>query len=131
MSKLQTRRQFIRKAGYMAAGLAFLGCGGNSGDTATGGDAATCGDAVTGGDAATDGGAPVWSRIPMQSWIVGVPVYIDLKDYVTDPDGDALTISLDKALPEGVTLNGSVISGTPTAVTASALYVATADDGSG
>ena len=123
MSKLQTRRQFIRKVWYMAAGVALLGCGGN------GGDAATDGGATDGG--ATDGGEPVWSKIPTQAWIVGVPVYIDLKDYVTDPDGDALTISLDKALPEGVTLNGSVISGTPTEVTASAPYVATADDGNG
>jgi hypothetical protein len=118
MSNLQTRRQFIRKAGYMAAGLALLGCGSDGGDTATDSEA-------------IDGGAPVWSRIPTQDWIVGVPVYIDLEDYVTDPDGDALTISLDKALPEGITLNGSVISGTPTAVTASAQYVATADDGNG
>jgi hypothetical protein len=123
MSKLQTRRQFIRNAGYMAASVALLGCGGDGGDAATG-DGAT-------DDGATDGGVPVWSRIPEQTWIVGVPVTIDLKEYVTDPDGDALTISLDKALPEGVTFNGGVISGTPTAVTASAPYVATADDGNG
>jgi hypothetical protein len=116
MSKLQTRRQFIRKAGYMAAGVALLGCGGDGGDAVTDGGA-------------NNGQAPVWSKIPTQDWIVGLPVYIDLKDYVTDPNGDALAITLDKALPDGVTLNGSVISGTPTAVTASAQYVATADDG--
>ena len=118
MNKLQTRRQFICNAGYVAVGVALLGCGGDGGDTPTDGGA-------------TNNEAPAWSRIPTQAWIVGVPVYIDLKDYVTDPDGDALAISLDKALPDGVTLNGSVISGTPTAVTASALYVATADDGNG
>jgi hypothetical protein len=111
MSKLQTRRQFIRNAGYYAAGIALLGC-------------------ETGGiDTPTDNEAPVWSTIPSQTWTVGVPVYIDLNDYVTDPDDDALTFSLDIALPDGVTLNGSVISGTPTTVTASATYVATADDG--
>jgi hypothetical protein len=116
MSKLQTRRQFIRNAGYMVVGVAFLGCGDDGGDAATDGGA-------------TDSQAPLWSRIPTQAWIVGVPIYIDLEDYVTDPDGDALTFLLDKALPEGVTLSGSVISGTPTAATASATYVATADDG--
>lgn len=123
MSKLQTRRQFIRNAGYMVVGVALLGCGDDGGDAATDGGATDSG--------ATDNEAPLWSRIPTQAWIVGVPIYIDLEDYVTDPDGDALTILLDKALPEGVTLNGSVISGTPTAATASATYVATADDGNG
>ena len=115
MSKLQTRRQFILNVGYAAASVALLGCGSDDNETATD----------------SNNEAPVWSRIPTQAWIVGVPVYIDLKDYVIDPDGDALVISLDKALPDGVTLDGSVISGTPTAVTASALYVATADDGNG
>ncbi|MES9991792.1 MAG: hypothetical protein ABW098_07555 [Candidatus Thiodiazotropha sp.] len=73
--------------------------------------------------------APVWSTIPAQTWTVGVAVHIDLNDYVTDADGDTLTFSLDQALPDGVTLDGSVISGTPTAETATASYVATADDG--
>jgi hypothetical protein len=123
MSKQQTRRQFICNAGYMVAGVALLGCNGS------GNDAPADEDETDGGE--NNGGAPVWSRIPAQTWIVGVPVYIDLKDYVTDPDGDTLAISLDEALPEGITLNGSVISGTPVAVTSSALYVATADDGNG
>ena len=112
MSKLLTRRQFIHKAGYTAAGFALLGC--SSGDVGT-----------------TDSEATLWNRIPTQAWIVGIPVYIDLSDYVTVPIGVALTISIDKTLPEGVTINGSVISGTPTAVSESVLYVATADDGNG
>ena len=128
MSKLQTRRQFIRKAGYMVVGVALLGCGGDGGGAAT--DRGTTGSGAT-GSGASDNEAPLWSRIPAQAWTVGVPVYIDLQDYVTDPDGDTLTILLDKALPEGVTLDGSVISGTPTAATASTTYVATADDGNG
>ncbi|MES9991791.1 MAG: hypothetical protein ABW098_07550 [Candidatus Thiodiazotropha sp.] len=102
MSKLQTRRQFIRNTGYVAMGIAFMGC---------------------------EFGAPVWSAIPPQTWTVGVPVYLDLNDYVSDPNGDPLTFTLDTPLPDGVTLNGSVISGTPTAATASASYAVTADDG--
>ncbi|MES9943931.1 MAG: hypothetical protein ABW080_03115 [Candidatus Thiodiazotropha sp.] len=69
--------------------------------------------------------------IPPQTWTVGDPVHLDLNDYVTDPEGDALTFSLDRPLPDGVTLNGSVISGTPTTATASTSYAATADDGTG
>lgn len=122
MSKLQTRRQFIRDTGYFAAGVALFGYGCDGSNTTSDGR-------ETSGGANNE--APVWSSIPTQAWIVGVPVYIDLMDYVTDPDGDTLAISLDKALPDGVTLNGSIISGTPTAVTASAQYVASADDGIG
>jgi hypothetical protein len=118
MNKLQTRRQFIRNLGYGAAGVALLGCGNDDSDATTDGGA-------------TPSEAPVWRSIPAQTWIVGVPVYIDLNDYVTDPDDDALTFSLDEALPDGVTLDGSVISGTPTAVTATASYMVSADDGSG
>ena len=73
--------------------------------------------------------APVWSTIPAQTWTVGVAVHIDLNDYVTDPDGDTLTISLDQVLPDGVTLNDGVISGTPSGETDTASYMATADDG--
>ena len=74
-------------------------------------------------------GAPVWVTIPNQFWEVGQPVFLDLADYVSDPDGDALSISLDLALPPGVTLNGSVISGTPVADFPTTQYEATADDG--
>jgi hypothetical protein len=72
--------------------------------------------------------SPVWSTIPDQTWTVGQPVYLDLADYVTDPDGDSLIFSLDVALPQGVTLNGSVISGTPEAPMAARSYVASAND---
>lgn len=73
--------------------------------------------------------APVWATIPNQQWEVGQPVFLDLSDFVTDPDGDALSFSLDSALPPGVTLNGSVISGTPVADFPTTQYEATADDG--
>ena len=121
MTKLQTRRQFIRNTGYVAMGIALMGCGSKDSDPPA--------DDETPDDGSTTNQAPVWSSIPAQTWTVGVAVYLDLNDYVTDADGDALTIALDSALPDGVTLNDGVISGTPTAETASASYMATADDG--
>ena len=71
---------------------------------------------------------PVWTTIPVQNWIAGQPVFLDLADYVSDADGDSLTFSLDIALPKGVTLNGSIISGTPEAPMEATSYVASADD---
>ena len=71
---------------------------------------------------------PVWTAIPPQVWTLGVPVYLDLAAYCTDPDGDPLTFSLSQALPPGVTLSGSVISGTPSVVFAQQSFIATADD---
>ncbi|PVV19379.1 MAG: hypothetical protein B6D78_13585 [gamma proteobacterium symbiont of Ctena orbiculata] len=121
MTKLQTRRQFIRNTGYVAMGIAFMGCGSEDSDPPA--------DDETPDDGSTNNQAPVWSTIPAQTWTVGVPVYLDLNDYVTDADGDALTISLDSALPNGVTINDGVISGTPSTATASTSYAATADDG--
>jgi Putative Ig domain len=73
--------------------------------------------------------APVWTTIPPQVWTIGLPVSLDLKAYCTDADGDPLTFTLDRALPPGLTLNGSIISGTPTAVFSAAQFVASADDG--
>jgi hypothetical protein len=92
----------------------------------------TAGDPTAGDDAQPGDGAnraPVWQTIPDQTWVVGVPVMLDLANYCSDPDGDTLAFSLDQTLPAGVTLTGSVISGTPTAETAAAPFVATADDG--
>ncbi|MES9943930.1 MAG: hypothetical protein ABW080_03110 [Candidatus Thiodiazotropha sp.] len=103
-----------------------MGCG--SEDTSPPSDDGSSDNGTT-DDGTTNNEAPVWSTIPAQAWTVGVPVYLDLNDYVTDADGDALTISLDSALPDGVSINDGVISGTPTAETASASYMATADDG--
>lgn len=71
---------------------------------------------------------PVWSSVPAQVWAVGVPVHLDLAAYCADADGDPLAFTLDRALPPGVTLSGSVISGTPTGVFSATTFVATADD---
>jgi len=70
----------------------------------------------------------VWTTIPVQNWVAGQPVFLDLADYASDADGDSLTFSLDIALPKGVTLNGSIISGTPEAPMEATSYVASADD---
>jgi hypothetical protein len=75
--------------------------------------------------------APVWATIPDQIWTVGVPVWLDLADFVDDPDGDELVFTLDMALPPGVTLQGSVISGTPSEPFEETVYVASADDAEG
>jgi putative Ig domain-containing protein len=72
--------------------------------------------------------SPVWTTVPNLVWTVGVPVSLDLAAYCTDPDGDPLTYSLSLALPPGLTLNGSVISGTPTATYAATQFTAYADD---
>ncbi|MGH7680476.1 MAG: T9SS type A sorting domain-containing protein [Candidatus Eiseniibacteriota bacterium] len=71
---------------------------------------------------------PLWSAIPDQAWAIGVPVYLDLSNYCSDPDGDALTFGLNRPLPAGVNLVGSVISGTPTASFSASSFIATADD---
>ena len=74
---------------------------------------------------------PVWTTVPDQTWVVGVPVYLDLATFCTDADGDPLAFSLSSVLPPGVTLSGSVISGTPTAPFSAKQFVATADDRAG
>jgi hypothetical protein len=114
----------VLKAASATAIAAVAGCG----DDDTGGGATVTGTA-TGSGTSTGNGAPEWSTIPDQEWVVGVPVELDLADYCTDPDGDQLAFSLDGQLPPGLTLEGSVIRGTPTAEFAETSMVATADDG--
>ena len=153
-----TRRQFVIGATVVAAG-AVAGCGpavvagtdtgtadagapdaaaldGATRDSATR-DGTTRDGAVADGASRDAGGedsaaanrAPVWTTIPDQVWVVGVPVHLDLAQYCTDPDGDALTFALSLSLPAGLTLTGSVISGIPSAVFAATSFTATADDG--
>ena len=77
--------------------------------------------------------APAWSPIPDLVFAVGIASSISIADYVSDADGDALTVSLSAGnLPTGVTYdpaskrlvyNGSGPLGS------SAGVVLTADDG--
>jgi hypothetical protein len=71
---------------------------------------------------------PSWNTIPDQAWTPGVPVHLDLSDYCTAPDRE-LTFALDRPLPAGISLDGSIISGTPTGPFPPAKFVALADDG--
>jgi hypothetical protein len=77
----------------------------------------------------TKAAAPVWTVIPDQTWVVGQPVNLDLRNYCSDADANMLTFVLSGTLPPGVTINSGVISGTPTAEFAASTYVAFADDG--
>ena len=70
---------------------------------------------------------PEWSEIPPQEWAVGVPVFLDLADYCSQ-DPSTFFFELDQPLPPGVTLNGSVISGTPVEEFPPTEYVAIAHD---
>ncbi len=71
---------------------------------------------------------PVWENVPDQNWFIGVPVYLDLNAYCSDPDGNPLSFVLDKPLPEGLTLENGVISGTPISVVDEVNVVATATE---
>ena len=47
---------------------------------------------------------PVWSTIPTIVFAQGIASSVSIADYVTDPDGDPLTIAKNSAaLPVGVT----------------------------
>ncbi len=72
-----------------------------------------------------------WTAIPDQNWTIGVPVLLDLAAHYSGPDGGSITYRLSHALPPGVTMNGSVISGSPTEAFGPTRYVAIADDGAG
>jgi hypothetical protein len=69
-----------------------------------------------------------WRTIPPQTWLVGVPVYLNLADYCNNPNNIALTYFVDSPLPPGVALHGSVITGTPTVDFQASDFVAIATD---
>ncbi|MGH7680477.1 MAG: hypothetical protein ACRENN_00650, partial [Candidatus Eiseniibacteriota bacterium] len=106
MEATTTRRGFLRICGTAAAGLISAGT-------------------LLAPARRADAAAPAWSAVPAQVWSVGVPVHLDLAPYCTDADGDPLAFSLNRALPPGVTLAGSVISGTPTGSFATTTFIAT------
>lgn len=59
--------------------------------------------------------APVWDSDVDQDLFVGVPFSLDLDDICTDPEGDPISYEqVSGTLPPGLSLAGSVISGTPT-----------------
>jgi len=80
-------------------------------------------------DAAWAADDPIWQTIPDQTWAVGVPVQLDLADYASSQISAELLFSINQALPDGVSLRGTVIKGTPTGTFSQDGYVVTAQDG--
>ena len=77
--------------------------------------------------------APVWSSVPTIVFAQGVPSSISIADYVSDPDGDTLTIVKNAVtLPVGVTYDPAtksfVYDGSGSVGTSSGVIL-TADDG--
>lgn len=108
------------------------------GKTPDGGGMADSGVQDAGGDAgdasdADASGAPVWTTVPPITFVVGVASSISIAPFVTDPDGDPLTITKNNVdLPAGVTFDAVgkrfVYDGLgPVGSTAG--HVLTADDG--
>jgi hypothetical protein len=123
-----TRRSFL----FGGLVLVAVGCGSSEDGAAPGAETADSGSGEGGGVDPAEGGAsnraPVWVAIPDQSWAVGMPVAFDLRDYCSDADGDTMTFTLVGTLPAGLSLVGSVLSGTPTQVTPPMAITVGADD---
>ncbi|HEX5136028.1 MAG TPA: hypothetical protein VFY93_03585 [Planctomycetota bacterium] len=69
-----------------------------------------------------------WAPIPSYVFTVGVPVAANVKQYLTDSRGGAV-VGLDHALPNGLSLDDGVITGTPAGAAPRSDYTAIADAG--
>ncbi len=101
----------------------------------SGGGAGAGGSAGAGGDAGSGNQAPVWTTVPTIQFVQGIASSVSIAEYVSDADGDALTISLNSVpLPAGVTYDQPgkrfVYDGVG-AVSTTSGHVLTADDGQG
>ena len=72
--------------------------------------------------------APTSTTIPTQSIPQGQPYQLNLSAYFTDPDGQPLTFSA-TGLPAGLSVNGTTISGTPSAQGTTSVSVTARDPG--
>jgi len=74
--------------------------------------------------------APVWSTTTTIVFQKKTAGSVDMQDYVTDPDGDVVTIVANQAFPQGITFNNGILSydGAAGASDTSGLYF-TASDG--
>lgn len=74
---------------------------------------------------------PTWTTLPTVTFTLGIPSTFSVASFVTDPDGDALTLTHSGALPNGVTFDSAnkrfVYDGSG-AAQASGGHVLTADD---
>ncbi|WP_460926551.1 beta strand repeat-containing protein [Spirosoma agri] len=71
---------------------------------------------------------PTTTGIPSQTILVGQGYQLQLTTYFSDPDGQALTFQA-SGLPTGLSLSGSVISGTPSQTGVSTVTVTALDPG--
>ena len=115
------------------AGSSGDGPGGSSSAASDG--MADSGSSDSGPDPSSGGdpGAPVWETVPTIAFVEGVPSEISVAEYVSDPDGDALTLMLTtSSCPAGVTFDAAgmrfVYDGSGPVATTSG-HVLAADDG--
>lgn len=94
------RRAFLRALTTTTAAFAVARCGGGGpGDKTPPANAAPA-------SAAGPNNAPVWATIPTVAFTQGVASSFSLESFVSDPDGDALTITMNAVtLPAGVTFD--------------------------
>ena len=92
------RRAFLQALATTSAAFAVSACGGDAvtPTTSTGG----------GGPPPPTNHAPVWSAMPTVTFTQGVASTFSVASFVSDPDGDALTLTRNAvALPVGVTFD--------------------------
>src|ERR1700704_6273061 len=93
------RRGFLRILAATTAGLAVGGCYGGP---------ESKGLPQAGSQPPPGNLAPAWQTVPTITFTQGIASNISIAGYVTVPDGDALTISINSAvLPAGVTYNAA------------------------
>jgi hypothetical protein len=121
------RRAFLRVLTAMTAGLAVVGCYGGPEPKGSPTAGNTPPPPPPPGNL-----APVWQTVPTITFTQGVPSSVSIASYVSDPDGDPLTISMNGLLPSGVTFDAAgkrfVYDGVGTVTTVGGI-VLTADDG--
>ena len=125
----QSRRAFLHASTVAIATTFTIGGCAQSGESTSDTDGVDAGEGTDGNDPTggsegsagegSSGSGPVcgveWSQIPDQQWVVGQPVEFDLSPYLEGADATMLAVALEGALPDGLTLSGSIISGTPSA----------------
>jgi len=127
------RRAFLRALAATTAALAVARCGGGG---SSGNGTPVAGGPVPGPGPAPAPGpnvAPVWTTIPAVGFTQGVASSFSLASFVSDPNGDALTLTMNAVnLPAGVTFDAAgkrlVYDGIGNAASVNGVQM-TADDG--
>ncbi|MCW5661979.1 MAG: hypothetical protein KIT60_30110 [Burkholderiaceae bacterium] len=112
-------KSLTRRAVLAAGTFAVMGCSGGgdgvdvpesgAGDSTSGSGGGGTGGGTGGGNGGggDDNGSPVWSTVPTVTFTVGVPAVFSIAAFVTEPDGDPLTITHSGSLPNGVTFDAA------------------------